>query len=74
MNAIIRIKSYQIYGQNMKMHKISLGYYVETISVYPFQALWQTLTLSSMKHHLRTEESVPIDAMLKANSQKITLF
>ena len=56
------------------MHEISLGYYVETMSVYPYPALWQTLTLSSMKQRLRTEESVPIDVMLKANTQKITPF
>ena len=61
-------------GQNTEMHKISLGYYVETMSVYPFPALWQTFPLSSMKQHLRTEESVPKDAMLKANTQKITPF
>ena len=58
----------------METHKISLSYYVGTMSVYPFPALWQTLTLSSMKQHLMTEESVPIDAMLKANTQKITAF
>ena len=58
----------------MEMHEISLGYYVETMSVYPFPALWQTLTLSSMKQHLRTEESVPIDTMLKTNTQKIIPF
>ena len=64
----------KFYGQNTEMHKISLGHYVEKTSVYPFPALWQTLTLSSMKQQLMTEESVPIDIMLKANTQKITPF
>ena len=34
-----QIKSYQIYGQNMEMHKISLSYNAETSSVHPFSAL-----------------------------------
>ena len=54
------------------MHKISLSYNAETSSVYPFPVLWQTLVLFSMRQHLWTERSVPIDTMLKGNTQKIT--
>ena len=58
----------------MEMHKISLSHAIETSSVYPFPALWQTLALYSMRQHLWTERSAPTDAMLKADTQKCTLF
>ena len=73
IDAIIRFKSYWFYGQNPETHKISLSHNVETMSVHTFPALWQILALSSMKQHLRTEESVPIDTVLKAKTQKIAL-
>ena len=53
------------------MHKTYLSHNAETMSVHHFPALWQTLTLSSMKQHLKTEEPGPIDTMLKAKTQKI---
>ena len=56
----------------MEMHKISLGHAIETSSVYPFPALWQTLALISMRQYLWTERSAPIGAMSKANTQKIS--
>ena len=74
VDAIIRFKSYQFYGQNKETYKSSLSHNVETMSVHPFPTLWQTVTLGSMKQHLRTEKSVPIDTMLKARTQKITLL
>ena len=56
------------------MHKISLSHAIETSSVYPFPALWKTLALFSMRQHLWTERFAPIDAMLNADTQKITPF
>ena len=56
------------------MHKISLSHAIETSSVYPFPASWQTLALTSMRQHLWTERFAPIDGMLKADTQKITPF
>ena len=52
----------------MEIHKISLSHAIETSSVYPFPALWQTLALFSMRQHLWTERFASIDAMLKANT------
>ena len=54
----------------MDTHEISLSHNVETMSVHPFPALWQTLTLDSMKQHLMTEKSVPIDTILKAKPKR----
>ena len=56
------------------MHKISLSHAIETSSVYPFLAFWQTLAFFSMRQHLWTEKFPPIDAMLKDDTQKITPF
>ena len=56
------------------MHKISLNHAIETSSVYPFLALWQTLALISMRQLLWAERFAPIGTMLKANTQKITLL
>ena len=41
---------------------------VETTCVHPFPALWYTLTLSSMKLNLSTEESGATDTMLKSQT------
>ena len=63
-----------LYGQNMEMNKVSLGYNAETSSVHPLLALWQTLTLSSMSQHLWIEKSTPIDTMLKLIFRKLPCF
>ena len=47
---------------------------VETMFVHPLPALWYTLTLSSMEKYLKSEESNPIDTMLKGQTQKINIF
>ena len=47
------------------MHEVSLSCDVETSFVHPLPALWQTLTCNSMRQHLWTEKSAPIDTILK---------
>ena len=47
---------------------------VETTFVHPLPALWYTLTLTSMEKHLRTEQSVLIDTMLKTHIQGINIL
>ena len=51
----------------MYYNYFSKGHNVGKTFVHPFSALWQTLTLQHMKKNLRTEQSVPIDTMLKAH-------
>ena len=52
----------------------SKGHNVGATFVHPFPALWQTLTLLPMEKNLRTEQSVPIDTMLKAHIIIMTKF
>ena len=50
------------------------GHNVGTTFVHPFPVTWQTLTLPPMEKNLRTEQSVPIDTMLKAHIIIMTKF
>ena len=63
-----------LYDQNMEMHKVSLSYDVEISSVHCLPALWQTLTLNSMRQHLWTEKSAPIDTILQLLIRKLPCF
>ena len=58
----------------MEMHQVSLSYDVENSSVHPLPALWQTLTLTSMRQHHWTERSSSIDTMLKLILRKLPCF
>ena len=58
----------------MYYNYFSKGHNVGSTFVHPFPALWQTLTLKPMEKYLRTEQSVPIDTMLKAHIIMMTQF
>ena len=58
----------------MYYNYFSKGHNVGTTFVHSFPTLWQTLPLQQMEKILRTEQSVPIDTMLKVHIIIMTKF